>query len=125
MSSSIILKITLSVTCKSWAEFGFFWGGANSRPGGGGCKSKFASLQSDKVMFFPFVRNSRPGGGVLTESFEPFLRVLNYIFHDFMGVLTRDRGGITSANGHLAPQKFLGVLNVTFFRGLHHQNQYF
>ena len=52
----------------------FFFGGANSRPGGGGgCKSKFSSLQSDKVMFFPFVRNSRPGGGggVQMEFFRP------------------------------------------------------
>ena len=85
-------------------------GGANTRPGGG-CKSKFSrlSLKSDKLMFLPFVRNSRPeGGGVLSEGFEPFLRVLNYILQYFMGVLTRDRGGIPSEHGHLAPPTIFG-----------------
>ena len=53
---------------------------------------------------------------MLSESFEPFLRVLNDIFQYFMGVLTRDRGGIASENGHLAPQQFLGVLNDLFRR---------
>ena len=61
-------------------------------------------------MFFPFVRNSRPGGGVLSESFEPFLRVLNLISQYFVGVLTRDREGIASEYGHLAPpKKFWGA----------------
>ena len=79
----------------------------NSRPGGGGGANR--NFQAFKVMFFPFVRNSRPGGGgVLSESFEPFLRVLNDIFQYFMGVLTRDRGGIASENGHLAPPKIFG-----------------
>ena len=45
---------------------------------------------------------------MLSESFEPFLRVLNDIFQYFMGVLTRNRGGIASGNGHLAPPKNFG-----------------
>ena len=57
---------------------------------------------------FPFRAELTTRGGVLSESFEPFLRVLNYIFQYFMGVLTRDRGGIASENGHLAPPKNVG-----------------
>ena len=45
---------------------------------------------------------------MLSESFKPFLTVLNNIFQYFMGVLTRDREGVASENGHLAPPKIVG-----------------
>ena len=67
-------------TCKgltpAWAEFGFFLGGANSRRGG--CKSKFSRLGSD---VFPFRAELTTGGvGVLSESFDPFLRVFSILY---------------------------------------------
>ena len=70
----------------------FLGGGANSRPGGG-CKSKFSSLQSDKVMFFPFVRNSRPGGGGAVREFRAFFEGPKWHFSILYGGANSRPGG--------------------------------
>ena len=69
------------MTSLFWSFFPFV---RNSRPGGGGCKSKFSKPQ---MSFFPFVRNSRPGGGGWCRSFCQKISIFNNVCCCWMSTL--------------------------------------